>query len=91
MLHVIAELADRRPPRVKLSRMPLYPLAHVAEAVARWTGKEPFLTVDALKMSAHHMFFSSTKAQTELGYRARPYRQALVDALDWFLAADYVR
>jgi dihydroflavonol-4-reductase len=91
MLHVIANLAGRRPPRVKLSRMPLYPLAHAAEAVARWTGKEPFLTVDALKMSAHHMFFSSTKAQTELGYRARPYRQALVDALDWFLAADSVR
>lgn len=91
MLHVIAGLAGRKPPRVKLSRKPLYPLAHVAEAVARWTGKEPFLTVDALKMSAHHMFFSSTKAQTELGYRARPYRQALVDALDWFLAADYVQ
>jgi dihydroflavonol-4-reductase len=91
MLHVIAGLAGRRPPRVKLSRTPLYPLAHVAEAVARWTGKEPFLTVDALRMSAHHMFFSSMKAQTELGYSARPYREALVDALDWFLAADYVR
>jgi dihydroflavonol-4-reductase len=91
MLHVIAGLAGRSPPRVKLSRPPLYPLAYIAEVVARWTGKEPFLTVDALRMSTHHMFFSSTKAQTELGYRARPYCEALVDALDWFLAADYVR
>ena len=31
------------------------------------------LTRDALKMSRHHMFFSSAKAERELGYRARPY------------------
>ena len=43
----------------------------------RWrafTGKEPFLTVDALNMSRYHMFFSSAKAKRELGYTARPYR-----------------
>jgi dihydroflavonol-4-reductase len=91
MLHVIAGLAGRTPPRVKLPQAPLYPLAYAAEAIARWTGKEPFLTVDALKMSTHHMFFSSTKAQTDLGFRARPYTQALADALDWFLEADMVR
>ncbi len=91
MLHVIAGLAGRRPPRVKLSRAPLYPLAHAAEMYAQWSGKEPFLTVDALKMSAHHMFFSSAKAQSELGYRARPYGEALSDALDWFRAAGYVK
>ncbi len=91
MLHAITRLAGRSPPRLRLSRMPLYPLAYAAEAVARWTGKEPFLTVDALKMSAHHMFFTSAKAQTELGYRARPYGQALEDALDWFLARGTVR
>jgi dihydroflavonol-4-reductase len=91
MLRVIAGLAGRKPPRVQLPQAPLYPLAHAAEAIARWTGKEPFLTVDALKMSAHHMFFSSEKARTELGYRARPYGEGLADALDWFLATDAVR
>ena len=57
MLNVIATLSGRRPPLVKLPQGPLYPLAHAAEAIARWTGREPFLTVDALKMSTHHMFF----------------------------------
>ena len=37
------------------------------------------------------MFFTSTKAERELGYRARPYREALADALAWFKAAGYVR
>src|ERR1035438_4591319 len=41
MLAVIASLAGRRAPRVKLPRMPLFPLAYAAEAVARLTGREP--------------------------------------------------
>ena len=91
MLAAIAGLTGRKPPTVNLPRAPLYPLAWAAEAVARFTGKEPFVTRDALKMASHHMFFSSAKAQSELGYRARPYHEALVDALAWFRAAGYLR
>jgi dihydroflavonol-4-reductase len=91
MLGVIAALSKRKPPRVNLPRGPLYPLAYAAEAFAAITGKEPFVTVDALKMSEHHMFFSSAKAERELGYRARPYAQALADALGWFREAGYVK
>jgi dihydroflavonol-4-reductase len=76
---------------VNLPRAPLYPLAYAAEAFASLTGKEPFITVDALKMSEHHMFFSSAKAEGELGYTARPYREALSDALGWFREAGYVK
>jgi dihydroflavonol-4-reductase len=91
MLAVIAELSNRRPPRINLPRGPLYPLAYAAEAFASLTGKEPFVTVDALKMSEHHMFFSSAKAERELGYKARPYREALSDALVWFKEAGYLK
>ena len=91
MLGVIAALSNRKPPRVNLPRAPLYPLAYAAEAVASITGKEPFVTVDALRMSEHHMFFSSAKAERELGYRARPYREAISDALGWFRQAGYVK
>jgi dihydroflavonol-4-reductase len=90
MLAVICPLAGRRPPRVRLPRMPLYPLAWCSEAVARVTGKEPMLTVDALNMSRHHMFFSSTKAETELGYTARPWQRAIEDAVAWFRNAGYI-
>jgi dihydroflavonol-4-reductase len=91
MLAVIAQLSNRKPPRVSLPRAPLYPLAYAAEAFARLSGKEPFVTVDALRMSEHHMFFSSAKAERELGYRARPYREAVADALAWFREAGYVK
>jgi dihydroflavonol-4-reductase len=91
MLGVIAELVGRKPPTVALPVGPLFPLASAAEAMARLTGKEPFLTADALKMSRYKMFFSSAKAERELGYRARPYRQALEDAVTWFKTAGYLR
>ena len=84
MLADIAALSGRKPPRIRLPRAPLFPLAWGAEAVARLTGREPFLTADALRMSRYRMFFRSDKAKAELGYSARPYRAGLEDALDWF-------
>jgi dihydroflavonol-4-reductase len=91
MLGDIARLAGRRAPKIKLPRGPLFPLAYGAELVARLTGKEPFLTADALRMSRYRMFFSSAKAIAELGYRARPYGKGLEDALAWFGANGYLR
>ena len=91
MLAVIAGLANRRPPRVKLPRGPLYPLAYAAETVARFTNKEPFITADALNMSKYRMFFSSDKAARALGYKARPYREGLADAMEWFGRAGYLQ
>jgi dihydroflavonol-4-reductase len=90
MLGDIARLAGRRAPKIKLPRAPLFPLAYAAEMMARLTGKEPFLTADALRMSRYRMFFSSAKAKAELGYRARPYGKGLEDALAWFGAQGYL-
>jgi dihydroflavonol-4-reductase len=91
MLADIAALAGRKAPTINLPRGPLYPLASIFEAVARITGKEPMLTRDALTMSKRHMFFTSAKAERELGYRARPYGEALVDAMAWFREHGYIR
>jgi len=87
----IAGMVGRKAPTVALPRAPLYPLALITEAIAQITGKEPFLTRDALKMASHHMFFSSVKAQRELGYSTRPYAEAIADALTWFRAAGYLK
>lgn len=86
MLADIAAIVGRKPPTIAIPRAPLFPMAWVNEHIARVTGKEPFLTVDSLKMAAHNMYFSSAKAERELGYRARPYAEALRDAIDWFRA-----
>jgi dihydroflavonol-4-reductase len=87
ILATVAQHAGRKPPRIKLPRAAVYPVALAAEAVARRTGREPFVTVDGLKMSKNLMFFTSAKAERELGYRARPYAEGIADAIEWFKEA----
>jgi dihydroflavonol-4-reductase len=89
ILAIIAELSGRPAPKLKLPVTPLFPVAYIMEAVSRVTGKEPFVTVDALRMARKKMFFSSAKAERELGYKARPARDAIKDAYDWFKANGY--
>jgi dihydroflavonol-4-reductase len=91
ILATVAGVVGRRPPRIRIPRQALMPFAHVTEAVARVTGREPMLTRDGLRMSKNKMFFSSAKAEAELGYRARPYREGITDAIEWFRRAGYLR
>jgi dihydroflavonol-4-reductase len=41
-------------------------------------------------MAAYRMFFTAAKAERDLGFRARPYREALEDAIRWFREAGYL-
>ncbi|TAM34376.1 MAG: NAD-dependent epimerase/dehydratase family protein [Burkholderiaceae bacterium] len=90
ILRVVATMTGRPAATIRLPRWPLYPLALAAQAVARLGGRDPFLTLDGLKMSCHMMFFSSHKAQRELGYHARSHVDGLSDALDWFREKGYL-
>ena len=80
----IARLVGRRPPRIRLPRAALLPLAYVAEGVARLSGRSTRITVEGVRMARKRMFFSSEKAVRELGYTWRPPSQALADAIAWF-------
>ncbi len=90
MLADIAGFIGRKPPTIRLPRGPLYSLAVGAELFTKLSSKEPFVTVDALRMSKNKMYFTSAKAERELGYEARPYREGPKDALDWFRANGYL-
>jgi dihydroflavonol-4-reductase len=89
MLTIIAEHVGRSPPKVKLPRELLFPLAYLMEAVARITRKEPIVTRDALRMSKKKMYFSSAKAERDLGYKFRPAQLAIADAIAWFRQHGY--
>jgi dihydroflavonol-4-reductase len=86
LLALVAEAAGRGPPRIRLRHEWLWPVAVASEAAARWSGIEPLVTRDHLRMARKRMFFSSAKAASELGYRPRPARQAVADAVAWLRA-----
>jgi dihydroflavonol-4-reductase len=87
----IATIVGGRPPLMRLPRAAVYPIAFGAEMMARVTGKEPFATVDGLRMSRYMMHFDDAKARHELGYTSRDYREALREAIEWFIGAGYMK
>jgi dihydroflavonol-4-reductase len=91
ILALVAELTDRPAPRIKLPHGVVIPIAAAAEVWARATGREPFATREAVKLARKTMFFTSERAMRELGYRPRPARAAIEDAIAWFREHRYVR
>ena len=86
----ISGLTGRPSPRFRVPRRLLYPIAWVSEAWVRWRGSGlPLVSVDELRMAAHHMYFDSRKAEQELGYTHRPAEEALRDAVAWFAEFHY--
>jgi dihydroflavonol-4-reductase len=89
ILGTIAEQAGVPAPKVRLPHGLVLPVAWISERIADVTGREPLATVDGVRMARKFMWFSSAKAVRELGYKARPARAGLVDAVAWFRANNY--
>jgi dihydroflavonol-4-reductase len=84
ILGLVADVVHRRPPFIQLPEAVVWPVAFVMEKLAAVTGIAPMMTRDHLKMARKKMFFSSAKAVAELGYKPRPVRLAVEDAVAWF-------
>ena len=90
ILGEIARIVGRKPPRVRLPYALVLPMAYVAEGVAKISGRSGRLTLEGVRMSRKRMFFSSAKAERELGYSWRPPAEALADAVRWFRARGWL-
>jgi dihydroflavonol-4-reductase len=86
ILALVDTAVGRRQRRVRLNEAVLWPVALVAERLARF-GVEPIVTRDHLRMARKKMFFSSAKAEAALGYAPRPASEAVRDAVAWFRRA----
>ncbi len=91
ILALVAAHTHRKAPKIRLPVNLLMPLAVGAEAFALLTKREPFVTLDALRMARKKMFFTSAKAEQVLGYRHRPAAAAIADAIDWFQREGYCK
>jgi len=91
ILEGVARAAGRRPPRLKIPYGLAFIAAAAGEAAARVTGREPFATLDSVRMSRKKMYFSAAKARRALGYQPRAPREAFADAVAWFAANGYLK
>jgi dihydroflavonol-4-reductase len=91
ILRLIAAVVGRKPPTIQVPAALVWPVAVVEETLGRLIGREPFATREGLRMARHRMFFSSAKAERDLGYHPRPAREGLADAVAWFRQAGMAR
>ena len=84
----IAAASGRRPPIARIPVSAAFGVALVAEGWSRLADREPFVTLDSVRLARKTMFYSSEKAHRALGYAPRAARQALTDAIDWFRRKD---
>jgi dihydroflavonol-4-reductase len=91
LLALVARSVGRKPPTIRLPMGLVWPIAVGAEAVAKLTGIEPMVTRDHAKMARKRMFFSSAKAQRDLGYAPRAAAAAVGDAVAWFRQVGMLR
>lgn len=89
VLDLLAQATGRPAPRFQTPYAVAYAYGAVDTAISYLRGVEPRAPLDAIRMARHYMWFSSEKAERELGYRHRPAFTALKDAADWFRANGY--
>jgi dihydroflavonol-4-reductase len=79
---IVARAAGREPPRVAIAFPFVLGASWIADHSLALFGREPdLLVLDSVRLARVPAFFSSAKAQSELGYSSRPARQALEEAV----------
>ena len=83
-LDLVSEIGSVPKVNFEINFKYLIPLAILNEFLCKFfISRSPSLTIDSLKMSSKKMFFSSMKAKKKLGYRPRPAKNAIKDAVSW--------
>ncbi|UCH28911.1 MAG: NAD-dependent epimerase/dehydratase family protein [Myxococcales bacterium] len=84
MASLYGELTGAKVPRRALPLWVGWAVLPFALAGGAITNKDPFITADVLRASVSNEVVSHDKAHRELGYRIRPLRESLADAVAWY-------
>jgi dihydroflavonol-4-reductase len=89
LLAMLAQIAGRAAPRLRLPHWVPLAIAHVEAPIARFLRRAPRVPLDGVRMSRKPMFFDGGKAVRELGLPQSPIEPALRRAVDWFISRGY--
>ena len=91
ILALLAEIASIPAPRWRLPYRPVLLAAHINGLLATVTGREPLIPLAGVQMAKKLMFFSSKRANMELGYVTTPAYHPLKQAVEWFRTNGYIK
>jgi dihydroflavonol-4-reductase len=88
---LLAEATGLPAPAVRLPYAAAYAFAWLDTHLLSWGSREPRAPLDGVRMARRSMFFDSSKAARELGWKSRPAREALREAARWYVENGFVR
>ncbi len=62
-----------------------------SDLMSRWTGKEPPMTPESVKISMVPCYYSSAKAIRDLGYQITPFRETVRKTYAWYRENGYLK
>jgi dihydroflavonol-4-reductase len=81
---LFAEVAGSRGPKMKAGPLLRWIGGAGGDLWGKLTGREPDLNSAAARASSDFHYYSSARAESELGYHTRPARETVQDAWQWF-------
>ncbi|MCC9606550.1 NAD-dependent epimerase/dehydratase family protein [Blastopirellula sp. JC732] len=86
-----AEVAGNIKPICRMGPLIAIGAGVVGDIWSKVSGTEGGVNSAALQMSSVYHYYSSRRAEEELGYQVRPASQSIVDAWEWFRSHGYVK
>ncbi len=90
ILVLLAQIAGRPAPRLRLPHWAALLAAWVDAGLARLTARAPRVPLEGVRMARHRMFVDDSRARRELGFAPGPVAAALERAVRWYEVNGYV-
>ena len=90
LLDTLANMTGLPAPKLKIPLGVALGVAYMETAFSRLVGKEPQIPVEGVKIAQHKMFVDCGRSQKELGFIPGAVKDALVRAVRWYEANEYV-
>jgi dihydroflavonol-4-reductase len=92
LLRILANVTGLPAPTRQFPRALALAAGAVSETIqGRLLNRQPFVSMEAARMSTTTMIFNDARARTELGYTSRPAIEAITDSARWFVENGYVK
>jgi dihydroflavonol-4-reductase len=90
VFEMIAEVAGVKPPRITLPKWVLHAMGAIGDALVPFGLKGPVSSETAWTTTLYH-WFSSEKAQKELGLKVTPAKIAIRESVEWMIQNGYLK
>ena len=86
---LFAEVANRRKPLHHLGPLNTWLVGHGGDLIGKLTGREPDVNSAGMRMASLYHYYTSRRAEQELGYQTRPPRESVEASWQWLQENGY--